>query len=94
MVAVVVAPRAHAQIRRAVERWEVEHPGERSPLAEEVARALELLAEFPELGIGVGTGGRRRLLLPDIGYHIYYVRRTERVEVIAVWHAHRGAPPR
>ena len=89
----MVAPRAHAQIRRAVERWEHEHPGERSRLAEEVARALELLAAFPELGVSVGTRGRRRLLLPDIGYHVYHVRRTERVEVIAMWHAHRGRLP-
>ena len=49
-VVVVVAPRAHAQIQRAVERWEDEHPGERSRLGEEVARALELLAEFLDLG--------------------------------------------
>jgi plasmid stabilization system protein ParE len=94
MVSVVVAPRAHAQIRRAVERWEREHPGEVSRLADEVARALELLAAFPDLGISVGQRGRRRLLLPDIGYHIYYVRRTQRVEVVAVWHARRERAPR
>jgi plasmid stabilization system protein ParE len=93
-VPVVVAPRAHAQIRWAVEPWEREHPGERSRLAEEVARALELLAAFPDLGIGVGQRGRRRVRLPDVGFHIYYARRTDRVEVIAVWHAHRGRPPR
>jgi hypothetical protein len=59
MVPVVVAPRAHAQIRRGVERWEREHPGEKSRLGDEVARALELLAAFPDLGIGVGRHGRR-----------------------------------
>lgn len=94
MAVVVVAPRAHAQIRRAVEYWEREHPGERSRLADEVARALELLADFPDLGVGVGRRGRRRLLLPDVGYHIYYAHRTERVEIVAVWHARRGGAPR
>jgi plasmid stabilization system protein ParE len=94
MAVVVVAPRAVAQIRRAVESWERDHPGEQSRLADEVARALELLADFPDLGIGVGRRGRRRLLLPDVGYHIYYVRRTERVEVVAVWYARRGRAPR
>jgi hypothetical protein len=54
MVLVVVAPRAHAQIRKAVERWQREHPGQTSYLGDEVARALELLAAFPNLGIGVG----------------------------------------
>ncbi|HEX3476332.1 MAG TPA: type II toxin-antitoxin system RelE/ParE family toxin [Kofleriaceae bacterium] len=91
MAVVVVAPRAHAQIRRAVENWERDHPGERSRLADEVARVLELLADFPDLGIGVGRRGR--LLLPDVGYHIYYVHRIERVEVVAVWYARRGRPP-
>jgi len=94
MVPVVVAPRAHAQIRKAVERWQREHPGETSRLGEEVARALELLAAFPDLGIGVGRRGRRRLLLPDVGYHIYYMHRAERVEVVAVWYAGRGRTPR
>lgn len=94
MAVVVVAPRARAQIRRAVEYWESEHPGERSRLADEVALALELLADFPDLGLGVGQRGRRRLLLPNVSYHIYYVRRAERVEVVAVWHARRGRPPR
>jgi hypothetical protein len=46
MVPVVVAPRA-AQIRKAVERWQREHPGQTSYLGDEVARALELLAAFP-----------------------------------------------
>ena len=55
------------QTRRAVEYWESEHPGERSRLADEVALVLELLADFPDLGIGVGRGRRRRLLLPDVG---------------------------
>jgi plasmid stabilization system protein ParE len=93
MVSVVVAPRAHAQIRRVVERWERKHPGETSRFADEVARVLELLATFPELGISVGRRGRRRLLLPDVGYHIYYVRRAQRVEVVAVWYAGRGRAP-
>src|SRR6476646_10209841 len=52
MAVVVVAPRARAQIRRAVESWEREHPGERSRLADEVALALELLADS-------GPGDRR-----------------------------------
>ena len=70
MAVVVVAPRARTQIRHAVDYWEREHPGERSRLADEVARALELLADFPDMGIGVGRRGHRRLLLPDVGYHI------------------------
>jgi len=41
MAVVVVAPRARGQIRRVVENGEREHPGERSLLADEVARALE-----------------------------------------------------
>lgn len=94
MVPVVVAPRALAQIRRAVERWERDHPGETSRLAHEAARALEMLAVFPDLGVGVGRRGRRRLLLPDVGYHIYYARRTQRVEIVAVWYAGSGGAPR
>jgi plasmid stabilization system protein ParE len=94
MVTVVVAPRALAQLRRAVEHWERDHPGRWSRLADEVARALELLASFPEIGISVGRSKRRKLLLPDVGYCLYYVRRTERVEVIAVWHTSRGRAPR
>jgi plasmid stabilization system protein ParE len=68
--------------------------GETSRLGEEFARALELLAVFPDLGIGVGRRGRRRLLLPDVGYHIYYVHRAARVEIVAVWYARRGQTPR
>lgn len=94
MVPVVVAPRARAQLRKAVERWGREHQGETSRLGEAFARALELLAEFPNLGIGIGQRGRRRLLLPDVGYHVYYSYRAERVEVAAVWYAGRERSPR
>jgi plasmid stabilization system protein ParE len=39
--------------------------------------------------------GVRRVHLPRVGYYLYYriARRARRVEILAFWHAKRGAEP-
>jgi len=41
------------------------------------------------------VAGVRRVHLPRVGYHLYYrvARRARRVEILAFWHAKRGAGP-
>lgn len=72
---------------------------DRSPtlVEDELARALTLLADAPQIGARVRHPARprraevRRLLLRTSGFHVYYAvdHRAEVVEGLAVWHGAR-----
>ena len=57
---------------------------------------LVATAMMPTLGAtvrGERAPGLRRVLLRRTRYHVYYRARGEVLEVLAVWHASRGAGP-
>jgi plasmid stabilization system protein ParE len=67
-------------------------------LVEDLERALELVAAQPGIGArarNAKKGSVRRLLLSRTGYHLYYQVNAEagRLEILALWHAHRGREP-
>jgi plasmid stabilization system protein ParE len=67
-------------------------------LADDLGRAFELLLVQPGIGARARNAtkeGVRRLLLSRTGYHLYYQVNVEagRIEVLALWHARRGAEP-
>lgn len=79
--------------------WWLEHRDKAPTLFEdELARALALLADAPQIGMRVRSrrGEVRRLLLRSSGFHLYYAvdLRAEVVQVLAVWHVARGRAPR
>ena len=93
-----VAPSAREQVR-SIGLWWLTHREKAPTLFEdELARALTLLAEAPQLGARVRSRRAevRRLLLRASGYHVYYAvdLQAEVVEVLAVWHGARGRGPR
>jgi plasmid stabilization system protein ParE len=68
-------------------------------LEEEIRTSLDLIATTPGIGAvarNVALPGVRRIFLNRVNYFIYYSARTESrtVEVLALWHARRGANPR
>jgi plasmid stabilization system protein ParE len=94
---VVLTRRAERQLEEALGWWKANRPAAQNLLADEVARAIELLAIQPAIGAkarGERFRGIRRVLLEPVGYHIFYRVRPilRRVEILAVWHGRRGSP--
>lgn len=94
---VLIAPDAREQVR-AIGLWWLAHR-DKSPTLfdDELARALTLLADAPQIGARVRSRRAevRRLLLRTSGFHVYYAvdHRAEVVEVLAVWHGARRRGP-
>lgn len=94
---VKISARAAVQTRRAAEWWLQNRPAAPGAVAKDIGESIALLAE--QLGIGAKyegarTPGVRRLFLGRIGYFLYYRVSDETLEVLALWHASRGEPPR
>jgi plasmid stabilization system protein ParE len=94
-----VSKRAATQIRTAADWWLANRTKAPQAFAEELERAFELIRTFPSVGESVPHArivGIRRVLMARVRYHLYYgvQEETELVEVIALWHASRGASPR
>ncbi|MCL4684983.1 type II toxin-antitoxin system RelE/ParE family toxin [Myxococcota bacterium] len=90
--------RAATEIRRASAWWRANRPAAPFALADDLERALELVAAQPGIGARARNAkkeGVRRLLLSRTGYHLYYQVNAEagRVEVLALWHSRRGRDP-
>lgn len=97
MLPVRITPRAKRHIAQAVKWWAENRDKAPSALIEDLEEAYLQIATFAGIGAkeGVATARReRRILLPRVRYHLYYrVVGTppRRVEVLALWHASRGA---
>jgi hypothetical protein len=95
---VLVLDGAFAEVVAAGELWEANRTKAPNLLVDEVGRALDLLATSPTLGMlapGIPRRrGIRRMLLPRVGYHLYFSieREAHRVVVLSFWHAHRLPP--
>ena len=93
---VVVLARAQREIDVA-DRWWLENRENPDAVRDQFRRFCELVTAFPEIGTLVASSrvSARRILLPDIEFHVYYrVRpRALRVEVLSFWYAGRGTGP-
>ncbi len=92
-------PEAQAQARRAADWWRANRLAAPKLFENELAGALEQLAEAPASGSPHPhrkIQGARRLLLRATRYHIYYLHDTSRDEIIilSIWSAVRGRGPR
>jgi plasmid stabilization system protein ParE len=96
LFSIVVLTRAQKEIDSAALWWS-ENRENPDAVRDEFRRFCENVAVFPEIGTLVVSSrvAARRILLPDIEYHVYYrVRpRAHRVEVLSFWYAGRGARP-
>jgi plasmid stabilization system protein ParE len=96
MLPVKITHRARAQIEGAARWWVANRPKARQAFAEDLRSAFDLVARQPEIGgraAGIRLRGVRRMHLSRIRYHLYYRVRSERIEVLALWHSSRGEEP-
>jgi len=98
LFSVVVLTRAQKEIDTADLLWWSENRESPDAVRDEFRRFCENVAVFPEIGTLVASSrvAARRILPPDIEYHVYYrVRpRAHRVELLSFWYAGRGTRPR
>jgi len=97
-LAVTFWKRAARQIESAAEWWRENRQDSPSALYEELVRTLGVITLQPGVGAPAANAklaGVRRVLLPRVGYLLFYrvVQRTQRLEVLAFWHARRGSGP-
>jgi len=91
-----VVPTARRQIETAARWWRANRQAAPHLFREELSRAFDLITEQPEIAPiapEVDAPGVRRFHLSRIRYHLYYRRRGEAVEVLALWHSSRGSSP-
>jgi plasmid stabilization system protein ParE len=95
---VLVWDEAASQIEEANDWWRAHRRAAPDALVEDLERAFDLIARQPGIGTPARSGDLpdvRRLLLPRVGYFLYYrvVPSRREVNVLALWHARRGAGP-
>ena len=92
-----ITQRAATDIERADAWWRDNRLAAPHALRADVRGALNLLALQPGIGQRVDNprlAGMRRLHLDRVHYHLYYHAKDEELVVLALWHSHRGRPPR
>jgi hypothetical protein len=86
---------AHGHVERE-KAWWVRHRDYVGVFAQELERAIEVLAVLPGAGTvyaGSPVAGVRRLYLRGVDLHLYYTFDQDEVIVRAVWGARRGLGP-
>lgn len=92
----LIKARAQREITRAAQWWAENRQAAPDALRIELVQALALLVEHPGAGTRMRTPRPdevRRFLLLRTQYFLYYRVRERRLEVLALWHASRGAGP-
>ena len=85
------------QIERASNWWREHRDKAPHAFDDEIDAAFKMLRSSPHAGMSVRTQrtGIRALWLDRIGYFVYYRERAhDLVEIVAIWHASRGSPPK
>jgi plasmid stabilization system protein ParE len=94
---VEITRRALAQIERAAVWWFNNRPAAPDAIRLDLADALEVLSQQPGIGARCAShhySDVRRLYLSRTRYHVYYRVATDRLVVLAFWHASRGRGPK
>jgi toxin ParE1/3/4 len=92
-VTIVWSPRAIAHLAALRTYITRDNPTAAARIATTILDAVERLAEFPNLGRPGRITGTRELVVPDTPYLIAYRIRSDRVEIIAVFHVRQKWPP-
>ena len=94
--AIRVTRRAATQIEEAADWWAANRPSAPDAIAEDLEQAYSVIAAHPGVGSVARSArlrGVRRVLLNRINYYLYYREARDVIEVLAFWHASRGAGP-
>jgi plasmid stabilization system protein ParE len=95
----LIKARVQSEITRTAQWWADNRQAAPGVLRIEPEQALALLVEHPRAGMRVRTprpGEVRRFLLLRTHYFLYFLYyrvREQQLEVLALWHASRGAGP-
>jgi toxin ParE1/3/4 len=93
-VTVVWSPRAIGHLAALRAHMARENPGAAARTAETLLAAVDRLAELPNLARPGRVSGTRELVVPGTRYVIPYRVRSERLEIIAVFHGRQRWPKR
>jgi len=91
--------RAAKHVDEAGRWWRANRTKAPEALREELDQALQLIALQPDVGAiarNTKLAGVRRILLSRVSYHLYYRlldTPARPIQVVALWHASRGAGP-
>ncbi len=91
-LSVIIVPEAREQASEADHWWRINREKAPNLFQEELSGAVALLVEQPEAGLpyaGSTVAGTRRLVLLKTRFHLYYLYRPEKpdIVVLAVWNA-------
>ena len=92
----VVSRRAAREIERVVEWWAANRPAAPGAIRQDLEAAVNVLLVQPEIGARVEEASSpdvRRFHLDRIRYWVYYRVRSDRLELLSVWHSSRGSGP-
>ncbi len=92
---VFTTPEADRQIEAIDTWWRANREKAPDLFEEELTLAVRMLSDAPGVGKRYphATGSVRRVLLRSTRNHVYYLEQEDRVLVIAVWGAVKGAGP-
>jgi len=96
MLPIKITGRAAAQIQEAASWWLANRPKAPESFQQELRRGFDLISHQPAVGAratNLKLPGVRRIYLSRVRYHLYYRVRSERLEVLALWHASRSKEP-
>ena len=98
-LAVTFWKRAAGQVESAGQWWRKNRRESPDALSEELVRTLDLITRQPGIGLpaqNTRLSGVRRILLPRVGYFLFYRVETEKqvIQVLAFWHTKRGSGPK
>jgi toxin ParE1/3/4 len=93
-VIIVWSPRAIEHLTHLRSYIARDNPRVAKRIAAVLLKAVERLAELPNLGRPGRVAGTRELVVPGTPYVIPYRLRSDRIEVIAVFHSRQKWPRR
>ena len=91
---IVWSPRAIEHLTHLRSYIARDNPKAANRIAGTLLEAVERLAELPNLGRPGRVAGTRELVVPSTRYVIPYRVRSDRLEIIAVFHARQKWPKR
>jgi toxin ParE1/3/4 len=91
-VTIVWSPRAIEHLAHLREYIARDNPNAANRIASTLLKAVERLAQLPNLGRPGRVAGTRELVVPGTPYVIPYRLRGDRLEVVAVFHARQKWP--
>jgi len=96
---VAFTPRAAREVAEAKRWWRMDRTKAPDALEEELRSTLDLIASTPAIGAVaryVTMPSVRRVFMNRVNYFLYYRPQVEVriVQIVALWHARRGAGPR